>query len=185
MGNSCLGRVGSVWIWFDNKAPSVCSQAPYITRGGQAAEGGGDGDLEIPRWNDWKERARETPGRRVGLNLTVLHPASQEGKGRSRGLVRADFLSWVLPFPPGLGEPRRGLWDLFGSKAFSGLRLGFRGQFLASPLTEQIPYKQTSFSCLALGLLFPSGPPHGTAPSGPAPSPFPSTGSQPALQGPQ
>lgn len=101
------------------------------------------------------------------------------------GLVRADFLSWVLPFPPGLGEPRRGLWDLFGSKAFSGLRLGFRGQFLASPLTEQIPYKQTSFSCLALGLLFPSGPPHGTAPSGPAPSPFPSTGSQPALQGPQ
>lgn len=62
---------GSVWIWFDNKAPSVCSQAPYISQG--VEEGGGEtgrrrwrwgqGDT---RWDGWKEdrdqeerRARE------------------------------------------------------------------------------------------------------------------------------
>lgn len=67
MGNSCVGPVGSVWIWFDNKAPSVCSQAPYVTRGwGQA--GSRRVEMGTGRYQDGMARrggrARETIERR-------------------------------------------------------------------------------------------------------------------------
>lgn len=32
-GTAALAESSAVWIWFDNKAPSVCSRAPYITEG--------------------------------------------------------------------------------------------------------------------------------------------------------
>lgn len=47
-GTAALADSGSVWIWFDNKAPSVCSQAPYVTRMGAG------------------EVQEETPGRGLG-----------------------------------------------------------------------------------------------------------------------
>lgn len=60
---------GSIWIWFDNKAPSVCSQAPYITGGcGQRRRGGGggDGNQETPGWDGWKGHRDQDEGQRGG-----------------------------------------------------------------------------------------------------------------------
>ena len=51
-GTAALADSGSVWIWFDNKAPSVCSQAPYVTRVGA-------GEVQEEMW-------LETPGRGLG-----------------------------------------------------------------------------------------------------------------------
>lgn len=59
---------GSVWIWFD-KAPSVCSQAPYVTRVG-AGEVQDGVELEIRRHQEraWKreELVRPLRGRVMG-----------------------------------------------------------------------------------------------------------------------
>ena len=49
-GTAALAVPGSVWIWFDNKAPSVCSRAPYITGAGEAGRRSwGQGDTRMGR----------------------------------------------------------------------------------------------------------------------------------------
>jgi hypothetical protein len=124
-GTAALADSGSVWIWFDNKAPSVCSQAPYIIRvgvgrqqkvemetrrhpDGMAGKGTGSGKRGV---GERLLRGRESGrmGRSVGLDPTVHFLPLGVGRGWFRTLACCCCLPPLGPFLLGLHQPRRGL----------------------------------------------------------------------------
>lgn len=102
---------GSVWIWFDNKAPSVCSQAPYVTRMGVGEVQDGV-ELEIRRHHEgaWERgelvkplrEAMRNEGRNIGFDIAAHFLAPEMGRvgwGWERALGLAPFLSLLSSSP--------------------------------------------------------------------------------------
>lgn len=87
-GTAALADCGSVWIWFDNKAPSVCSQAPYVTRVG-AGEVQKEVEMETRRHQEgtWDREKLVRPlrgrlkGKRVGFDTIVHFLPPEVGRG--------------------------------------------------------------------------------------------------------